>query len=164
MTPSYYTPNPELDLVLERVVPVPPERVWRAWTEPERLKQWFCPRPWRTTDCEIELQPGGLFRTVMTSPDGHEMPANSGCFLEVVPNERLVWTGALGPGFRPNSFGDDVPVFTAIIQLEPVDGGTKYTAIAMHREPAGARKHEAMGFHQGWGKALEQLVEVARAM
>jgi uncharacterized protein YndB with AHSA1/START domain len=101
MTPTYYTPNPTLDLVLERVVPVAPERVWRAWTDPEKLKQWFCPRPWRTVECQIDLRPGGLFRTVMQSPEGEAMEPNTGCYLEVVPNELLVWTGALEPGFRP---------------------------------------------------------------
>jgi len=157
-------PNPSLDLVLERVVPVAPDRIWRAWTEPEQLKQWFCPRPWRTIECQIDLRPGGIFRTVMQSPEGQAMEPNVGCYLEVVPNERLVWTGALQPGFRPADHAGDVPVFTAIIGIEPVDGGSKYTAIAMHRDPAGAAKHQEMGFEQGWGAALDQLVELAQAM
>ena len=164
MTPSYYTPNPELDLVLERVVPVSPARIWRAWTEPEQLKQWFCPRPWRTTECEIDLRPGGRFYTVFRSPEGQDMPPNVGCYLEVVPNERLVWTGALGPGFRPVNHPSGVPVFTAIITIEPVEGGSKYTAIAMHRDPEGTAQHKAMGFYEGWGAALDQLVELVQGM
>jgi uncharacterized protein YndB with AHSA1/START domain len=164
VNPSYYTPNPKLDLVLERVVPVSPDRIWRAWTEPEQLKQWFCPRPWQTTACEIDLRPGGRFYTVMQGPDGKEVFPNTGCYLEVVPNERLVWTGALGPGFRPADHPDDVPVFTAIIAIERVDGGSKYTAIAMHRDPEATAKHKEMGFHEGWGAALDQLVELAQTM
>ena len=156
MKPTYYTPNPTLDLVLERVVPVSPERVWRAWTEPEQLKQWFCPRPWRTTECQIDLRPGGVFRTVMQSPEGQDIESITGCYLEIVPNERLVWTVSLEPGFRPAHDASDVPAFTAIISIGPVEGGSKYTAIAMHRDPDGAAKHAAMGFHEGWGAALDQ--------
>jgi uncharacterized protein YndB with AHSA1/START domain len=162
--PTYYSPNPTLDLVLPRVVPVSPDRVWRAWTKPEQLEQWFCPRPWRTTECQIDLRPGGQFHTVMQSPEGQGLEPNIGCYLEVVPNERLVWTGALEPGFRPAQHTSDVPVFTASITLEPVEGGTKHTAITMHRDPKSATKHSEMGFHEGWGAALGQLVDLARAM
>lgn len=77
--------NPALDLVLQREIDVPRELVWRAWTEPEHLKQWFCPRPWSVSHCEIDLRPGGKFLTVMRSPEGKDMDAEAGCFLEVVP-------------------------------------------------------------------------------
>lgn len=165
-TPVPYRQNPELDLVLERTVGVPPEKVWRAWTQPELLMQWFTPAPWETVDCEIDLRPGGLFRTVMRSPEGELMPAGDGCYLEVIEHRRLVWTSALGPGFRPLSGAgteaadcDDLP-FTAIINIAPDDGGTRYVAIAMHADREGARRHADMGFHDGWGKALDQLVEL----
>ena len=163
-TPTYYVPDPKLDLVLERVVPVSPDRVWRAWTDPERLKQWFCPRPWRTSECEIDLRPGGVFRTVMQSPDGESVSGVNGCYLEVVPNQRLVWTVALGPGFRPLPQSGEVPQFTAIITLEPVSGGTRYTAVAMHYDPEGAARHAELGFREGWGITLDQLVELAGEM
>jgi len=94
-----FKPDAKLDLVLERVVDVPRELVWRAWTEPEHLKKWFTPVPWQTVDCEIDLRPGGIFRTVMRSPEGQEYP-NLGCYLEVARNERLSWTNALEAGFR----------------------------------------------------------------
>jgi uncharacterized protein YndB with AHSA1/START domain len=150
--------NPDLDLVLERVVDVAPEMVWRAWTEPERLMKWFCPLPWKTVACEIDLRPGGIFATTMQSPEGEKFPS-AGCWLEVVTNRRLVWTGALGPGFRPNVYTPDVPVFSAALTLEAVGKGTKYTAHVMHADPASRETHEKMGFHDGWGAALDQLVE-----
>jgi uncharacterized protein YndB with AHSA1/START domain len=146
-------PDPRLDLVLERVVDVPPERVWAAWTQPEHVVAWFTPAPWSTVDCEIDLRPGGIFRTVMRSPEGTDHP-NVGCFLEVVENERLVWTDALEPGWRPAA----KPFMTGVILLEPHGSGTRYTAIAIHRDEATRERHEAMGFHEGWGKALDQLV------
>jgi len=154
--------DPKLDLVLERVVEVPPNLVWAAWTRPEYIKKWFTPVPWQTVDCEIDLRPGGIFRTVMRSPEGQEFP-NFGCYLEVIENEKLVWTAALGPGYRPQN-PPGVPLFTAVILFEPHGAGTKYTAIAIHGEEGAAKKHSEMGFHDGWGKALDQLVALAKTM
>jgi uncharacterized protein YndB with AHSA1/START domain len=147
-----------LDLVLERVIDVPPELVWRAWTEPRHLKQWFTPRPWETIDCEIDLRPGGVFSTTMRSPDGEVMPASRGCYLEVAPNRTLVFTDALGPGYRPNP----APFMTAIITMEREGEGTRYRALVRHADEATREKHEGMGFFDGWGAALDQLVEYIR--
>lgn len=152
--------NPKLDLVLERVVDVKPELVWRAWTEPRHVMKWFTPRPWETIACEIDLRPGGLFRTTMRSPEGEVQPASNGCFLEVVPNRRLVFTDALGPGYRPNPSS----FMTAYVLLEPQGSGTKYTAIAVHSNEEHRRQHEEMGFYDGWGTALDQLVAYAKTM
>ena len=103
-----YQPNPELDLMFERVIDVPRELVWAAWTTPEQLKKWFTPAPWKTVDCEIDLRPGGIFSTMMRSPEGQEFP-NLGCYLEVIKNERLVWTNALEPNFRPSKHPVETP-------------------------------------------------------
>jgi len=151
--------DPALDLVLERIVDVPPELVWIAWTKPEHLKKWFTPAPWTVTACEIDLRPGGIFSTTMRSPEGQEFP-NVGCYLEVVPQKRLVFTDALRPGYRPAAS----PFMTAIIAIEPHGGGTRYVATALHHDEAARRKHEEMGFHKGWGTALDQLVAHAKKM
>ena len=160
-----HQPDPKLDLVLERIVDVPRELVWAAWTKPEHIKKWFTPAPWTTVDCEIDLRPGGIFRTVMRSPEGQEFP-NVGCYLEVIQNERLVWTDALAPGYRPSKGSSciDGLLFTAIVTLEPHGAGTKYTAIALHGDEEARRKHEEMGFHEGWGTVLDQLVAVVKQM
>ena len=161
MTFTPHTLDPALDIELVREVDVPPELVWRAWTEPELITKWFTPKPWETPYAEVDLRPGGIFRTVMRSPEGDEND-NAGCYLEVVPNERLVWTGALGPGFRPQP--GEMP-FTAIIELQPTaSGGTKYRAVAMHQDPAGQKAHAEMGFVDGWGAALDQLVEFVKTL
>lgn len=164
-----YPFNPELDLVLERFVDVPHELVWAAWTKPEHIKKWFTPVPWQTVECEIDLRPGGLFRTVMRSPEGNDFP-NIGCYLEILENEKLVWTNALAPGFRPVNQPQKTPghecaefLFTAIIMLEPHANGTRYTAVAMHTDTEGRVKHENMGFHEGWGTALDQLVAMIKS-
>ncbi len=151
--------DPTLDLVLERVVDVSPELVWAAWTTPEHVKQWFAPKPWSISECEIDLRPGGVFSSTMLSPEGDAYP-NMGCFLEVVPNRRLVWTDALLPGYRPS----EKPFFTAVVEIEPSGTGTKYTATAIHRDQAGKEQHEAMGFYEGWGTVLDQLVEYMKSV
>lgn len=156
-TPTDITLDPDLDLILERIVPVRRELVWRAWTEPELLVQWFTPAPWSTAACEIDLRPGGLFRTVMRDPDGNEHPSD-GCYLEVRPQERLVLTDALGPGYRPNPSS----FMTAIIRMEDVEAGTRYTAIARHGSQESKTQHEQMGFVDGWGSALDQLVAASK--
>ena len=159
--------DPNLDLVLERTVDVPPQLVWRAWTEPALVMQWFTPAPWTTVDCEIDLRPGGLFRTVMRSPEGQDHE-NVGCYLDVVENQRLVWTDVLGPGYRPRATDQFAPdkcgFMTAFVLLEPAGKGTRYVARALHRDVADRKKHEDMGFHEGWGTALDQLVAVAKKM
>ncbi|HEU4534049.1 MAG TPA: SRPBCC family protein, partial [Polyangiaceae bacterium] len=157
--------DPKLDLVFERVVNVPRSLVWAAWTQPEHVKKWFTPAPWQTVDCEIDLRPGGIFRTVMRSPEGRDSP-NLGCYLEIVENEKLVWTTALAPGYRPivgpatTSCGE--LHFTATLLFESRGAGTNYRAIVMHTDEAGRRQHEEMGFHEGWGAALDQLVALAK--
>ncbi len=157
-------PDPKLDLVLERIVDVAPELVWAAWTTPEHLKKWFCPAPWSTVECDIDLRPGGTFRTVMRSPEGQDLPANAGCYLEIVPNTRLVWTTALLPGYRPASAAgpEGAFTFTCVISLEPYEKGTKYTATVLHQDEAGRKSHSDMGFHDGWGTALDQLVALMK--
>ena len=154
--------NPKTDLVLERIVDVPCELVWNAWTQPEQLKKWFCPDPWKATECEIDLRPGGIFRTLMRGPEGETSP-HIGCYLEVVPNERLVWTDALLPGWRPAPKPSELGFFfTAIITMETQGKGTRYRAHVIHKDEESRNKHDTMGFAEGWGAAWEQLVAVAK--
>jgi uncharacterized protein YndB with AHSA1/START domain len=167
MSTAVIQTNSKLDLVLERVVDVPRELVWAAWTNPEHIKTWFTPAPWTTVDWEIDLRPEGMFRTVMRSPEGQES-SNVGCYLEII-NEKLVWTSALGPGYRPSIRGTatgscEELYFTAIIMLEAQGARTKYTAIAMHGDEATSKKHEEMGFYQGWATTLDQFVALAKTL
>jgi uncharacterized protein YndB with AHSA1/START domain len=160
--------NGALDLTFERFIDVPPHLVWRAWTEPELLKQWFCPLPWKTIDAELDLRPGGIFRTTMRSPEGTQYP-NSGCYLDVVKNERIVWTNALSPGFRPAQInaprGDENVEFMFLAKVEFAPhgaSGTHYRATVIHADERGCQQHAAMGFEGGWGVALDQLVAMVK--
>lgn len=147
--------DPERDLVLDRVVPVPPSRVWQAWTDPEQLVRWFTPAPWGTASAAIDAFPGGRFDVTMRSPEG-ELHPNQGCVLVAVRNRLLVWTDALQVGFRPAPQA----FFTGILRLTPHPQGTRYVAIARHGSAATCREHAEMGFLHGWGAALDQLVDL----
>jgi uncharacterized protein YndB with AHSA1/START domain len=150
-------PAETTELVLQRVVAVAPELVWAAWTQPEHITKWFTPAPWTTPEAEIDLRPGGVFRTVMSGPDG-ERRDNIGCYLEVVENRRLVWTTSLGPGYRPNDYSTGGFPITATLTFEPNGTGTTYTATVQHATPQDCASHAEMGFTDGWGAALDQLV------
>jgi uncharacterized protein YndB with AHSA1/START domain len=141
------------DLVLERFVDVPPAKVYEAWTTPEIIVKWFTPDPWKTLSCELDLVPGGKFNSVMQGPEGQEFP-NFGCVLEVIPGRKLVFTDTLLPGYRPAPN----PFMTAIVEIIPEGNGTRYRATALHKDEETKKKHEEMGFHEGWGAALDQMV------
>lgn len=159
-----YQINPQFDLVLERIVDAPAELLWKGWTEPEHIIKWFCPRPYQVTKCEVDLKAGGIFRTDMKGPEMEEAPC-SGCILEIEKNKKFVWTSALGPNFRPHPIPENGPgiIFTGMIFLESLGEKTKYTAIALHPDEVTCKKHAEMGFHEGWGICLDQLVEEIKA-
>ena len=134
MTPKVEaTPGSERGLVLGRIIDSPREKVFRAWTDPALLKQWFAPLPWTTPVAETDVRPGGGNLIVMRSPDGKEIPAR-GVYLEVVANERLVFTGSYTK--EPS----EKPFMTANLTFEDVGGKTKYThAYVTGRSPTARR-------------------------
>ncbi|MFT3706029.1 MAG: SRPBCC family protein [Archangium sp.] len=148
------------DLQIEREIAVPTALVWDAWTQPEHLKKWFCPKPWHVTECEIDLRPGGVFHFKMQGPNGEKQEFTT-CYLEVVKHERLIWSTVMRPGFRPAPVATEPPDFTAIVEFTSLGAAkTKYVATAMHRDRASRDTHDKMGFTEGWGTATEQLVRM----
>ena len=147
------------ELFLERVIDAPPEKLFRAWTEPDLLKQWFTPKPWTVSRAELELRAGGKNLVVMRSPEGQEFP-NRGIYLEVATNKRLVWTDAYIDAWTPS----EKPFMTAIITFDAQGTGTKYTARVLHWSVADRETHEKMGFHEGWGLATDQLQELVATL
>jgi len=144
------------ELVLTRLMDAPPDKVYRASTEPELVKQWFAPAPWTIARAEMDVRPGGASLVVMRSPEGNEMPC-PGVFLEVVPNRRLVFTDAYTGAWQPSA----KPFMTVIVTFEDEGGKTRYTARALHWTVDDREAHEKMGFHQGWGQCADQLAAVA---
>jgi uncharacterized protein YndB with AHSA1/START domain len=154
--------DPKLDLVFERFIDAPTRLVWEALTRPEHLKEWYMPRAWgRVSRAEMDVRPGGIFSIGIAAADGQEFP-NLGCFLEVVPMERLVWTSMLFPGYRPAVF-DDIPI-TAIVTMESVGAGTRYVFTALHRDEADCENNRASGWQEGTEIALDQLVAHVKSM
>lgn len=140
------------ELTLTRLIDAPREKVFRAWTEPALLTQWFTPAPWTTPHAELDVRPGGANFIVMRGPDGTEMP-NRGVYLEVVENERLVITDAYTEAWLPS----EKPFMTLVLTFEDEGGKTRYTARARHWTVADREAHEKMGFHEGWAQATDQL-------
>ena len=149
-------PTNDRELVLTRIINAPREKVYRAWTEPALLKQWFAPLPWTTPIVETDVRPGGSSLVVMRSPEGQEQPCR-GVYLEVVKNERLVFTDAYTKAWEPSA----KPFMTVTITLENEGGKTRYTARVQHWTVADREAHEKMGFHQGWGQCADQLATLA---
>jgi uncharacterized protein YndB with AHSA1/START domain len=150
------------DIVLERFIDAPTRLVWEALTKAEHLKEWYMPREWgRVTNAEIDLRPGGIISIDIAVGDGREVP-NVGCILDVVPNQRLVWTSMLFPGYRPAVF-DDIPI-TAVMTMESVGTGTRYVFTALHRDEADLEKNKESGWLQGTEIAIDQLVEHLKSM
>jgi len=146
------------ELVLQRVLNAPREKLYRCWTEPSLIVQWFTPPPFKTTKAVMDVRTGGSSNVTMQSPDGQEFP-NPGVFLEVVPNEKIVMTDAFTAAWEPS----EKPFMTAIVTFEDAGNGkTKYTARARHWTVADREAHEKMGFHEGWGVAASQLEALAQ--
>jgi uncharacterized protein YndB with AHSA1/START domain len=144
------------DLVLTRLIDAPREALYRCWTEPELLKQWFAPLPWTTPHAQMDVRAGGSSLIVMRGPDGTEMP-NPGVYLEVVPNEKLVFTDAYTSAWEPS----ERPFMTVILTFEDEAGKTRYTARARHWTVENREIHEKMGFETGWGICADQLAALA---
>lgn len=140
------------ELSLTRLIDAPPEKVYKAWTDPALVTQWFTPPPFATVSAELDVRPGGSSLIVMRGPDGTEISC-PGVYLEVVENERLVFTDAYTKAWEPSG----KPFMTGVLTFENVDGKTRYTARVLHWTAADKEAHEKMGFHEGWGVATDQL-------
>lgn len=149
----------DLDLTTRRVIKAPRRLVWDAWTDPRQFEQWWIPAPLKCKVEAMDLRPGGSFVTRMSEGGGPFVPHLSACFLEVVENERIAFTNTLLGGWRPANSLYPCPL-TAIISLGDHPQGTEYTAYAMHGTRADRDKHEAMGFHDGWGTVAAQLAAI----
>lgn len=149
----------ELDLTVSRVIAAPRAAVWDAWTDASAFEKWWVPAPEVCRVRDMDLRPGGSFRTELQLDDGTFGPHITGCFLAVDEMERIVYTDALVSGWRPS----EAAFITAIVTLADHPDGTAYTATALHRNVADRAMHEKLGFHDGWGTVVRQLAGLVEA-
>jgi uncharacterized protein YndB with AHSA1/START domain len=153
--------NPDLDLTVERVIRAPRATVWRAWTDPSRLAQWWVPAPTVARVERLDARPGGAFVTSMSDDGSVFEPHLDAVFLAVDDEERLVFTNAVDSSLRP---AEPAPVaMTAEITLGEHPDGTDYRVVVRHRTPTERTRHEELGFFDGWGSVTEALAHLAES-
>lgn len=151
--------DPKKDLSFSRLIDAPRSVIWECWTQARHIPHFFVPAPHKVTGCDINLRVGGRFNTVF-EVEGAVME-NNGVYLEVVPQEKLVFTDAYSEGWKPAP----EPFMTAILLLADAgEGQTTYTAIARHRSSETRQLHEDMGFYDGWGTVATQLESYAKSL
>lgn len=146
------------ELTIIRIIDAPAAKLFRCWTEPELMKEWFTPRPWTTPVIETDPRAGGSSYIVMRGPEGQEFP-NRGVYLEVVPNKKIVFTDAFTSAWQPS----EKAFMVGIVEFEDLgDGKTRYTARARHWNAEDKKTHQEMGFEPGWNAATDQLEVLAK--
>jgi len=155
-------PKAQREVIITRVFDAPARLLFEAYAKPEHVKRWFGPRGWPLTLVEMDFRIGGRFRFGMTGPDGAPNPPFGGEYLEIVPNEKIVYDNAFE---APGS-----PKMVVTITYEEVrsDAGarprttmtirTVFESLAMMEEYVGG------GMMQGYSSALDQLEEVVAEM
>ncbi|MFC7157374.1 SRPBCC domain-containing protein [Halomarina halobia] len=144
----------EYDVTIHRTFDAPRERVFEAWTDPERVSQWWGPEGFTVPHCEMDARPGGGFRIDMRAPDG-TVYSNAGEFNEVVEPERLVVTSRAFED-EDGNFGLEVRQTVTFVDR---DGKTELTlrAEVVTATPDVAEALE--GMETGWNQSLDKLAE-----
>lgn len=146
------------ELTISRLIKAPRSAIWMAWSEPKHFAKWWIPEPMKCRVVQMDMRAGGGFETEMSEDDGDFQPHVKGCFLDIVPQERIVFTTVLTDGWQPF---EPWLALTAIMTMKDEDNATRYTARVLHRCGEDSRKHEEMGFHEGWGTCIDQLAKLA---
>jgi len=153
------------DFVLTRVLDAPRELVWRAFTEPERMKQWWGPKGFKVIHLKMDLRPGGIYHYGMETPDGTVMWGKF-VYREVVPQERMVFINSFSDekgGVTRHPMAPTWPLeMLSVFTFEDLGGGK--TRFTVKWSPHNASEEERKtfdaardGMTQGWGGTMEQL-------
>jgi uncharacterized protein YndB with AHSA1/START domain len=153
--------NPELDLVVERVIRAPRAVVWSAWTEPSRFARWWVPAPTVCRVDRLEVRPGGGLVTRMSEDGETFVPHLDASFVVAEELERIVFTNTIDSSWRPTN--PEPIAMTAEVTFADHPDGTAYRIVVRHGDPASRKLHEELGFADGWGSVTAQLAEVAES-
>ena len=149
------------ELVITRIFDAPRERVWKAWTDPKEMKQWWGPKAFTTPFLSVDLRLGGTFRYCMRSPEGKDY-WGTGVYREIVPGKRIVYADSFadekGNVVPATYYGmsSDLPLEMLVtVTFEESNGRTKVT---LHHAgmPAGPDRD---GATQGWNEMFDKLVK-----
>jgi len=159
-------PEPDRQFTITRVFDAPRDLVWKAWTEAERLAQWWGPKGFTMLSCTVDLRPGGLFHYGMRAPNGHEMWGRF-IYREIAAPERLVFI---------NSFSDEKAGVTRhplsstwpleVLNTARFSEADGKTTIDLRGGPINATDEERMTFQsafnsmqQGFTGTMDQLAD-----
>ena len=143
------------ELSVTTFIDASPAKVWDAMVN--RQEEWFCPAPWRFESLVQERRPGGRNKSVFRGPDGEEMP-QEGIYLAWDEGRRFASTDAIKGNLEPAE-----PFMIGIWEIEPEGDGTRYTARARHWREEDRKRHEEMGFVEGWQACADQLKAICEA-
>jgi uncharacterized protein YndB with AHSA1/START domain len=141
----------ERTLTLTRVYDAPRDLVWRAWTDPKHLAQWFGPRGFMSSVPELDVRVGGALRIVMHGPDGNDYPMK-GVFREVVAPERLVFSN-----IAIDKDGNHLLEGETSVILEEQGDKTKLTLHTFAKGLVPIAPQMLAGMEAGWSQSLEKL-------
>ncbi len=148
------TPYGEASVTLTRVFDAPRALVWKAWTDPTMMAQWFGPRGFTNPVCELDVRVGGSLRIVMRGPDGNDYPMK-GVFREVLKPERLVFTT-----IAIDNDGNHLLEGETTVILAEKNGKTTLTLKTYAAGLVPVAPKMLAGMEAGWTQSIDKLEEL----
>lgn len=143
------------EIIITRIFDAPRILVFKAWTDPKHLREWWGPHGFTNPRVEVDLRPGGAWHIDMQSPDGKIYP-NKGKYLEIVKNERIVYSDEVDPTDAVWG-GNPPPSATNTVIFEDYQGKTRVTSISRLASAAERDRMIKLGALEGFGQMLERL-------
>ena len=147
-------------LTVVREFQAPVEQVWKAWTEPSLLDEWWAPRPWKAITKRMDFQPGGTWLYVMAGPNGEEHWCRAD--FETIETEKS-YTGTDAFCDENGTVLSDPPGMHWQVAFSPTAGGTRVQVVITFRSEEDMQKIVEMGFEEGFTAAHGNLDELLAA-